>query len=137
MFRFAKSGSAHFQILSWLFVASLFCDGSNLDDLFHGAGVLHDDFDIGAACAGGPDGVSPVAGRTYHVSGDVTVGTLPAPASPRAIRIVIDQDSPSLESDGLCTIFEPLGSFRDTPGEWSDSLLPSELLHIRFRNLLI
>ncbi len=137
MFRYVKTGSAVFQFLSWLFVASLFCDGANLDDLFHGVSVLHDDFEIGAGCAGGIDGSCSAAIGGNHGSTGTTVGTLPAPAPASEVRIVIDQDSPSLEAGGLRIVFEPLASILDTPAKWRESRLPSETLHIRFRHLLI
>jgi hypothetical protein len=63
---FVKSGSVLFQFLSWLFVISLFCDSANLDDLFHGVSVLHDEDEIGAGCAGGGDGSCPAATNTHN-----------------------------------------------------------------------
>jgi len=53
------------------------------------------------------------------------------------VRIVIGQDGPSLEADGLCIIFETLASLRYTPADWRDSRLPAEDIHIRLRHLLI
>jgi hypothetical protein len=103
MFRFVKSGSVLFQFLSWLFVASLFCDGANLDDLFHGVSVLHDDFEIGAGCAGGINGAYSAAIGGHRGSTGATVGTLPPPqmsglSSTRTVRRSKQTDTGSFSS---------------------------------------
>ncbi len=115
MFKFAKSGSALFQFLSWLFVATLFCDCANLLGLVQGVVPVHDDFD---------------AARTHN--GDVSVTGCAA-----AGLVVIDQDSPSLEPQLLRLECESLFTPLDDQIEVHDAPPQAGQMHILFRSLLI
>lgn len=135
MFKLAKSGSISFRILSWLFVGALFCDVANIDDLFRGVVALHDDFEVGAVSAGGLAGLPSIAGPCTGVPGMTTLGNVPV--APAAVRIVVDQDSPSIEARGLRSSGATMLTLRGTPRNGDDTWTSSELLHIRFRHLLI
>ncbi len=85
----------------WIFVAAYFFDAANLDDLIAGNTVVHPDTNE-----------SPLA--PPEASCDCTVSTPAIPAShPSAptqygkshtLRIIIDQDSPSLAAEQLIAI---------------------------------
>ena len=99
MFRFARSGSVLFQFLSWLFVASLFCDGANLDDLLGGRCVIHDDVEIAAASTGIFSGLSVSAPGLSQVQAGAIVAAPFVPSPAMKVPVVIDQDSPSALHD--------------------------------------
>jgi hypothetical protein len=137
MFRFAKSGSVLFQVLCWLFLASLSGDAANLDDLLQNVVALHDDADIGIACAVSAAETLLPLNSTSHLVQSMTADRLPGRYPPGGIRIVIDQDSPSLEGDGIRTGFEsPFAGAAPRFGI-REATTFADRLHILFRTLLI
>lgn len=123
--------------MAWFFVAALFCDGANLDDLFSDFVVLHDDDEAGAtasAAYGWTNG--RVCWEQHNTTGTPEVRQSP-PFLRSLVRVIIDQDSPSLTADGFHAIFNPLRFLKDSSSDLFFRQLPTELLHIRFHSLLI
>ncbi len=125
------------SILLWLFIATVFADGANLDDLFANDYVLHDDQDV-LACATSPDAMAPPV--TDH-AGSVPNQTSKhqpakgAPASP--VRVVIDQDSPSLAPDAPAQdVLAPIARPQEHLSLLTHPRSQGEL-HLRFCTLLI
>jgi len=96
MNKFTSNKSVVFIAVSWLFIAALFADGANLDDLLPGTIVVHSDEDNDSQTD---------AQLLTHVSNDMPVRShsLPQPSHSREtpqptppLRIVYDQDSDSL-----------------------------------------
>lgn len=85
----------------WIFVAAYFFDAANLDDLFPGNVVVHPDTNESSV-------VEPSASLEGCVSTPLKPISLPARptqcSKPRTLRIVIDQDSPSLAAEHLVAI---------------------------------
>jgi hypothetical protein len=137
MNRFVKTDSLLFHIAGWFFIATLFCDGANLDDLLSGSVVLHDDDEVIAADQ------SPYAGADIPVCrGDYSYAGASAVRQPvhllRApVRVIIDQDSPSLAAGRFQIGSATLPLLKDSPEANFECPLPPESLFIRFRSLLI
>ena len=96
MNKFTSNKSTVCFVISWLFIAALFADGANLDDLLPGTIVVHSDEDNDSQTD---------AQLLAHVSNDAPVRShslpqhshsqeTPQPTPP--LRIVYDQDSDSL-----------------------------------------
>lgn len=96
MNKFTSNKSTVCIVISWLFIAALFADGANLDDLLPGTIVVHSDEDNDSQTD---------AQLLAHVSNDAPVRShslpqhshsqeTPQPTPP--LRIVYDQDSDSL-----------------------------------------
>ncbi len=113
MNRFVSAQSILFLVLAWTLTATLFADGANLDDLFSGTIVLHDDDEATApdaflAQAAAPQHHAPTAPK-HHGSSD----SKQVPGTP--VRVIVDQDSPSLAADTrLETIFEAVHAATST-----------------------
>jgi hypothetical protein len=121
MNKFAQSGSKIFLGLIWLFLAALFADGANLDDLFPGIVVVHSDEDNATQTES--ELLTPLATRT-----PVHSHSLPQypqkkedsqPTPP--LRIIYDQDSDSLAANpvSLAESFIPLPP--ETPVEYESA----------------
>jgi hypothetical protein len=124
MNRFVKKRSTPFLFLAWIFAATLFADAANIDDLFSSNYVIHDDDD-----AGSPPGTIPIHDCAPHPSQDNT------PPSP--IRVILDQDSPSLaaEYDASSLVTQ---SFLSAEKAISyEMVFFDDALHIKLRSLLI
>jgi hypothetical protein len=137
MNRFVQSRSLFFSIVVWCFVTALFCDATDLDDLLHGIVVLHDDEEITAidSCVYYGSDTTRHAERRERTG--LTQLEQSGPPSRLSVRLVIDQDSPSLAADESQTVFESLFAIQDSSTPSSDIQLPTELLHIRSHSLLI
>ena len=94
MNKFAAHKSVLFFILTWVFIAALFADSANLDDLLPGSIVMHDD----------EDAVSPASAELLCINASslaivpLSFAHKPSRATPDPIpvRFIVDQDSPSL-----------------------------------------
>lgn len=137
MNRFVKSQSFVFQLAAWFFVATLFCDAANLDDLFTGSIVLHDDEEVIAANLACPVGsATQMYGAQGIVKGSSGIRES-APLSPAHVRLIIDQDSPSLAAGQILIDFMSRCILENSPAASFESQLPIELRYLRFRSLLI
>ena len=124
MNRFVKRRSRLFLIASWAIAATLFADAANLDDIFSSNYVIHDDDDVSA----------PSASIPFH---DSASRPLPEKAPPSPVRLILDQDSPSLaaESDASSLVGQSTVSEEKTVSY--EMLFACDELHIRLRSLLI
>jgi hypothetical protein len=101
MNKFVKSGAKLSVLITWIFIATLFADGANLDDLFSDAVVIHSDEDSISQYAFGlvtppPESALPIEHLPPQVP-QKQDNPKKAPAAPG--RIVFDQDSPSLAAN--------------------------------------
>jgi len=129
MNHFVKSGSRLFLFVSWVFLGSLFADSANLDDLFASNYVIHDDEDVASDLSQ----TAPASSQPSDHSGAQQSGSHPD----QAVRVIVDQDSPSLPADrdastlvGETPVVEPEVVAYETT-------LAAEPLHIKLRTLLI
>jgi hypothetical protein len=124
MNRFVKSRSRLFLIVSWAFAATMFADAANLDDIFSSNYVVHDDDEAWA-----PPGPIPSQDNATPPSPDK------APTSP--VRLILDQDSPSLaaESDASSLVGQSMFSGEKTVSY--EMVFAVGALHIKLRALLI
>jgi len=137
MNRFIKANSLFARAMGWFFAASLFCDGANLDDIFSRSIILHDDEEVIGACQDSAAG-SGTGMFCDHPRSSGETGLQPsAPLTRTPVRVIIDQDSPSLAAEGSETAIEPLPNFEDSPVPSSDVQRAVERLHLRFHSLLI
>ena len=89
MNKFVQRRSWRFLLTAWVFLASLFADSANLDDLFSSNYVLHDDDQV---CSD----ASPSIPQNQYPD-----APQPSKVPEKNVQIVIDQDSPGLASDPL------------------------------------
>lgn len=134
---FVKSRSLLFHSAAWFFIATLFCDGSNLDDLFLAGAVLHDDSEIVGAVMGEHDRVTFSGCWELHSTTGLTKVRHSPSLSHPLVRVIIDQDSPSLAADGLLAASEALAFLRESPAASFNKRLPVSHLHLLFHSLLI
>src|SRR6202142_636808 len=123
MNRFVKRRSRLFLIVGWAVAATLFADAANLDDIFSSNYVIHDDDEAWA-----PPGPNPSQDNATPQSPDK------APASP--VRLIFDQDSPSLaaESDASSLVSQSMFSGEKTVSY--EMVFAVDALHIKLRALL-
>jgi hypothetical protein len=125
MSQFASNRSAMFLIVVWSFLFALFADAANLDDILSSASVLHDDDEVTSTqCQTGPSEAHS-AQETNH--------KVPAPP----LRVIIDQDSPSLAAEYDLVAIAVTPGFCDCRVTAVDAGFSSSDLHIKFRTLLI
>ena len=124
MNRFVKRRSGLFLLVSWAFAATLFADAANLDDIFSSNFVIHDDDEAWA-----PPGPIP--------SQDSATPRLPDKSPPSPVRLILDQDSPSLaaESDASSLVAQSVFSGEKTVTY--EMVFAVDALHIKLRALLI
>ena len=99
MNRFTSNKSIVFFAISWLFIAALFADGANLDDLIPGTIVVHSDEDndsqTDADLLVNVRSTAPV--RSHSLPQHPQKQETPQPTTP--VRIIYDQDSDSLAAN--------------------------------------
>ena len=124
MNRFVKRRSGLFLLVSWAFAATLFADAANLDDIFSSNYVIHDDDEAWA-----PPGPIP--------SHDSATPRPPEKSPPSPVRLILDQDSPSLaaESDASSLVAQSVLSGEKTVSY--EMVFAVDALHIKLRALLI
>ena len=110
MNNFTKNESRIFFAICWLFIAAMFADGANLDDLLPGFIVVHSDEDNATQTES--ELLTPSAAKT-----PVRSHSLPQPLQKKEdsqptppLRIIYDQDSDSLAAApvSLAESFVPL-----------------------------
>ena len=110
MNRFAERKSVVFLVLIWAFLAALFADGANLDDLLPGTVVVHSDEDNAtqteAELLTALPSKAPVRSHSLPRLPQKKDENQPTPP----LRIIYDQDSDSLAADpvSLAETFVPL-----------------------------
>ena len=72
MFRLTYSHTLLSQVAEWFFVAVLFCDSANLDDMISGSIVFHDDIEILAADLSASEGADATMYRAEQCSTGAT-----------------------------------------------------------------
>lgn len=124
MNRFVKRRSRLFLIVCWAFAAAMFADAANLYDIFSSNYVIHDDDDASA-----PSGSIP--------SHDTAPTPSPEKAPPSPVRLILDQDSPSLaaESDASSLVAQSMFSGEKTVSY--EMFFAFDALHIKLHALLI
>lgn len=121
MNKFSTNKSKIFFALSWLFIAALFADGANIDDLLPGIVVVHSDEDNAAQTEAelltALPAKTPV--RSHSLPQYPQKKADSQPTSP--LRIIYDQDSDSLAANpvSLAESFIPLPP--ETPVEYESA----------------
>jgi hypothetical protein len=119
------------------FVAALFCDQINLDDLICGCVVLHGEAEVPATVPGLCDGPS-VAGCWHRGFSPDALGVRQPVAPSRAtIRVIIDQDSPSLPAISSRIVGNVIPFLEDSSAVSFDDELAKEKLYLQSCSLLI
>jgi hypothetical protein len=136
MNRFTSNKSIIFFAISWLFIAALFADGANLDDLIPGTVVVHSDEDNDTQTD--YDLLVNVVNNTPVHSHSLPQHSpkqeTPQPTTP--VRIIYDQDSDSLAANPVLAS----ESFVMLPPEAQvsiESIKPTHSLYLRNCTLLI
>ena len=138
MNRFVSQRSVFFLLFAWVLLLTLFADGANIDDLCAGAIVLHDDADVTSASDQGLVAISTGVAANFAPTPrprQASTKSDSAPATP--VRVIVDQDSPSLAAEYRAgAMFESLlGS--DHVLTIRQSSHTQESLYLRFCSLLI
>ncbi len=137
MHRTAQSHPLLFRIASWLFIASVTCDGTNVDDLCSGCIIVHDDELVIAASRIPADETTELhSNLQIELQGPATIRQIVSPPMV-SLRIILDQDSPSLHSGGSLSLAGVPTLFIQSTPLILLQILPAEPLHIRFHTLLI
>jgi hypothetical protein len=137
MNRTAQSQSFLLRIASWLFIASLICDSSNVDDLLCGCMVIHEDDEVINSSQLFSDGLNSVS-LWCHSNPKGNANIREFTQLPRiARRFTLDQDSPSLASEGYLSLVEHLNPIIASGPTFCIRNLTTLLLHLRFHTLLI
>jgi hypothetical protein len=124
MNRFVKRRSRLFLIVSWAFAATMFADAANLDDIFSSNYVIHDD-----DAASAPYGSIPSPDRSSPDS----QGKFP----PSPVRLILDQDSPSLAAESDASSLVGQSMFSGEKAVSYEMVFAVNALHIKLRALLI
>ncbi|HMK39676.1 MAG TPA: hypothetical protein VK569_10070 [Bacteroidota bacterium] len=124
MNRFVKSGSRLVMFMAWVFAATMFADAANLDDIFSSNYVIHDD-----DAASAPPGPIPV-----HDTGSPQA---PAKSPPSPVRLILDQDSPSLAADSDASSLVDGTLLSGEKASVYEMVFAIDGLHIKLRSLLI
>jgi hypothetical protein len=137
MNQFVKLRKRLFQVMGWCFVATLFCDGANFDDLISGSIVLHEDDEVYATDLRACEGTNFPMSWEQQSSGGASAVRQSIPLSRTTVRIIIDQDSPSPPGGHIHLAYELFPFFTDSSAISFDNDIPTELLYLQFRSLLI
>ena len=117
MNRFVQRRSCLFLVVMWMFVTTVFADAANIDDIFCPT-VLHDDGEVTEGAA------PPLLSRSDALT-------------PGLLRVIIDQDSPSLPVDvDVLAIISQILPGNDQQASYA-SPFASGTLHIKLHTLLI
>jgi hypothetical protein len=137
MKRLVRSHTLLSEVVGWFFVAALFCDQANLDDLLSRSVVLHDDDKVYATDLGACEGTNSPKCWEQQRSVGASAVRQSAPLSRTIVRVIIDQDSPSTPAGQIHILVKPLPSLENSPAVSFDNELPTELLYLQFHSLLI
>lgn len=122
MNRFVVRRSRFFLFVAWAFAATLFADSANLDDIFSSNYVIHDD---DAATAPPLPSHEGAPGQTPDK----------APAPP--VRLILDQDSPSLAAEYDASSLVAQSTLSGENAVTYEMVFAVDALHIKLRSLLI
>jgi hypothetical protein len=124
MNRFVKGRSRFFLFVAWAFAATLFADSANLDDLFSSNYVVHDD----------DAATTPPVSIPSH---DGAPGQTPDKAPPPPVRLILDQDSPSLAAEYDASSLVAQSTLSGEKAVSYEMVFAVDALHIKLRSLLI
>ncbi len=132
--RLRKTSSLAFTIALWVFAATMFADAANVDDLLSGRVVFHDDESDASVPFMVASAGTSATGHADH--GPFSLKKT-GEGKQLTLRIVYDQDSPSLPADhiiarDLC-FYLPF----DAPLLHAGAILSHEAIHIRLCTLLL
>jgi hypothetical protein len=136
MNKFTANKSKIFFAICWLFIAAMFSDGANLDDLIPGTVVVHSDED---------NDTQTDYDLLVNVSNDTPVHAQSLPQHPQkqetpqpttTLRIIYDQDSDSLAANPVLAS-ESSVMFPPETQVAIESVIPTYSLYLRNRTLLI
>jgi len=136
MNRFTSNKSIVFFAISWLFIAALFADGANLDDLIPGTVVVHSDED---------NDTQTDYNLLVNIANNTPVRShsLPqhsqkkeTPPPPTPVRIIYDQDSDSLAANPVLASESSVMLPPETHVS-IESIKPTHSLYLRNCTLLI
>jgi hypothetical protein len=136
MNKFTSNKSIIFLAISWLFIAALFADGANLDDLIPGTVVVHSDED---------NDTQTDYDLLVNVPNDTPVHAQSLPQhSPKqetpqpttTLRIIYDQDSDSLAANPVLASESSVMLPPETQVA-VESIIPTYSLYLRNCTLLI
>ena len=134
MNRFAKSGSRLFVVLTTICILSLFGDGANLTDLFSETTTVH--FDEVNNESENEITVPSHFQFAQSFSDFVIHRSVSKQVLPCIKRVILDQDSPSLEAVSIFTSETHIAVPRDA-AVTVPFVLYSESLYLEHRTLLI
>jgi hypothetical protein len=126
MNRFVQRRSCLFLVVMWMFVTTVFADAANIDDIFCPT-VLHDDGEVTEGAAPPPThmGTHPPLLSRFDA------------LTPGLLRVIIDQDSPSLPVDvDVLALVSQILPGNDQQASYA-SPFASGTLHIKLHTLLI
>jgi len=133
----AQSRSPLSTLALWLFIAALVCDAANLDDLLSPGIVLHDDDQIVYSGTDLHDAsVASNCTGLRQTDGAFSVRQYSSVRQP-FVRVVIDQDSPSLEANVIPASSKVFRFLTDTSAFSIEFLPATGLRHLLFHSLLI
>ncbi len=117
----------------WLFLGAFLIDAANLDDLVPGNVVLHPDSDE-ESCDQPPVAYTPAAGQARTLSHDINRVGQSTPM--HHVRLVIDQDSPSLAAESLVPSL-PIDRIAEDTHRTCESFRPTSSLYLLNCSLLM
>jgi hypothetical protein len=136
MNKFTQSKSKVYLALGWLFLAALFADGANLDDLLPGTIVVHSDEDNDSQTES--QLLVPVSNnapiQSHSLPQHSQKQETPQPTTP--LRIVYDQDSDSLAADPMPVAQSSIALHPGTQVEY-ESVTSPQILYLLHCTLLI
>lgn len=133
----SRSRSLLATLALWLFIVAIVGDAVNLDDLLSPAIVVHGDEEVVSAGAELPDASDASNGAGVHLSTILSSIHQYTPPPHSFVRVVIDQDSPSLEANIHQAFSKDFRILTDSPAFSSEVPPPTGLLHLLFHSLLI
>jgi hypothetical protein len=136
---FSKPSPFILRLLFWVFMAATAVDAANLDDLIPGVMVLHDDEDgltgggLSTALTNEDQSPTPLLPAVPHHNDRHQ--NRKTPSAP--LRVIFDQDSPSLAADVDRVAFESIILTPHDPLPSERIPVACEALHLRLCTLLI
>jgi hypothetical protein len=110
-------------LLTWAFLALMFADAANLDDIFLSSNVLHDDTDL--------------VGLPLHHDDSRAGAPQPGHRHQDSQRVIFDQDSPSLAAVNEAESFQTVSFSTPDQADPGTIVCTDDELHLTIRQLLI
>ena len=124
------------QVAKWLFIVSLFCDQADVNDVIGSAIVVHVEDACFASFVIHSVKSTALCGKQCARGGNSGAQAW-FPLSQTRIRLLIDEDSPSVAPLQYRYVNQPFRIPIFSAAIFSDDHPPSEILYILFRSLLI